>query len=255
MECSRIMLIVFVVTTITAVLTEFNTTTVITARRPTLVLKSKNEWKTKPPETVNANSEERGKWRTRGVTTTTIFQRHLETEKIPTTDIPIKSTKNEQENLSYSAVTLMYSADPTNSSLARNNSTTFSHDPDNSEHIVTIVGITVSLLVVVTVVGLLFLCYYNRLLCFKRKTKRDLDNSSSPMLDEDKIKTQDTTVDGDAVSMVEFPMSSQKNKSPDRSGDEDTVDIKTEDEKYPVRTKDKPIIKSFNNIQPSDAGE
>ena len=45
------------------------------------------------------------------------------------------------------------------------------------------------------------------------------------------------------------------------SGDEDTVlnvDIKTEDERYLVRTKDKPIIKSLkslNSIQPPDASE
>ena len=195
------MMMVFVVT---AVLIELNNATDITTRRPKLVFNSKNEFKTKSPGTVNTNSEERGIWRTPGETTT-IFQKHLEKENISTTDISIKNTKNEQENVSYSAVTLMNSTDPTNSSLARNNSTTFSHDPDNSEHIVIIVGLTVSLLVVVTVVGLLFLCYYKRLLCFKIKTKRDLDNSSSPMLDEEKIKKQE---------MDQFRMLNEKRKSP-----------------------------------------
>ena len=50
----------------------------------------------------------------------------------------------------------------------------------------------------------------------------------------------------------------KKGNHQDVAGDEDTdliVDIKIEDERYPVRTKDKPIIKSLNNIQPSDAGE
>jgi hypothetical protein len=45
------------------------------------------------------NSAEGAKWKfpsTPGVTKTTIFQKHLEKEKISTTDISIKDTKNEQ---------------------------------------------------------------------------------------------------------------------------------------------------------------
>ena len=195
LQCPRTMLIVFVVT-ITAVLTEFNNTTdiTLTVRRPKHVFKSKSEWKTKTTRTMNAgnvntmqkpNSAEGVEWKfpsTPGVIKTTIFQKHLEKEKISTTDISIKDTKNEQENISYSAVTLMHSAYSTNSNLATNNSTAFSHHRDNSEHIGTIVGLTV--VVVVTVVGSVFLCYYKRLLCFKRNEKYYLDKSSLPMLRE-----------------------------------------------------------------------
>jgi hypothetical protein len=72
------------------------------------VFKSKSEWKTKTTRTMNAgnvntmqktNSAEGAKWKfpsTPGVTKTTIFQKHLEKEKISTTDISIKDTKNEQ---------------------------------------------------------------------------------------------------------------------------------------------------------------
>ena len=109
LPCSRTLLIVFVVT-ITAVLTEFNNTTdiTLTVRRPKHVFKSKSEWKTKTTRTMNAgnvntmqktNSAEGAKWKfpsTPGVTKTTIFQKHLEKEKISTTDISIKDTKNEQ---------------------------------------------------------------------------------------------------------------------------------------------------------------
>ena len=139
LQCSRTMLIIFVVT-ITAVLTEFNSNTDITL--------------------------------TARVTKTTIFQNHLEKEKISTTDTSIKDTKNEQENLSYSAVTLMHSAYSTNSYLAKNNSTAFFHHRDNSEHIGTIVGLTV--VVVVTVVGSVFLCYYKRLLCLFSKEMKNI---------------------------------------------------------------------------------
>ena len=83
--------------------------------------------------------------------------------------------------------------------------------------------------------------------------------SSSPMFDEKKNQTQDMNGDGDVtLMMVDSPMLNEKNKTSDMSGDEDNVDIKTEDERYPVRTKDKPIIKSLkslNSIQPSDANE
>jgi hypothetical protein len=132
------------------------------------------------------NSAEGAKWKfpsRRGVTKTTIFQKHLEKEKISTTDISIKDTKDEQENLNYSAVTLMDSSYSTNTYLSKKNSTAFSHHRDNSEHIWTIVGLTV--VVVVTVVGsvlaIVFLCYNRQLLCFKRKAKCDLERSSIPM--------------------------------------------------------------------------
>ena len=178
------MLIVFVV------LTEFNSTTDITARRPKHV-KPRNEWKTKTTRTMNAgnvntmqtpNSAEGAKWKfpsRRGVTKTTIFQKHLEKEKISTTDISIKDTKDEQENLNYSAVTLMDSAYSTNSYLTTNNSTGFFHHRDNSEHIWIIVGLTV--VVVGSVLAIVFLCYNKKLLCFKRKAKCDLERSSIPM--------------------------------------------------------------------------
>ena len=179
LQFSRTMLIVFVVT-ITAVLIEFNSTT--DARRLKHVFISKNERKKR---TMNAryvntmqksNSEERVKWiyPESGINTKKTMA-GTKSQAGTTTDNSIKDTKNEQENLSYS----------TNSYLATNDSTAFSHHQDNSEHIGTIVGLTVPLLVVATVVvGLVFLCYYKKFLCFKRNEKCDLAMSSSPMLDK-----------------------------------------------------------------------
>ena len=155
------------------------------------------------------NSAEGTEWKfpsRRGVTKTTIFQKHLEKEKISTTDISIKDTKDEQENLNYSAVTLMHSAYSTNSYLSKKKSTAFSHHRDNSEHIWTIVVITV--VVVVTVVGsvlaIVFLCYNKRLLCFKRKATCDLERSSIPMLSENfnTLNARNEPVDEDNVLNV-----------------------------------------------------
>ena len=307
------MLIVFLVT-ITAVLTEFYSSTDNTTRPPTHVLKPRNDRKTKTTRTMNTmqnlNSEEGpGKWiyresgintkktmagtksqagtnmgkdkfsttdnsikdkntmqkgnwiyresgiNTKKTTPGTISQAgtNMGKDEFSTTDNSIKDTKNEQENLSYSTVPTMHSA------YSTYDSTELSHHQDNSEHIGIIVRLTVSLfLLLVVVVGLVFLCY-KKFLCFKRNEKCDLGMSSSPMLDEEKIQTEDMTVNGDVIlMMVDSPMLNEKNKTPDMSGDEDNVDIKTEDERYLVRTKDKPIIKSLkslNSIQPSDASE
>ena len=211
LQFSRTMLIVFVVT-ITAVLIEFNSTT--DARRLKHVCISKNERKKR---TMNAgyvntmqkpNSEERVKWiypesgiNTKKTMAGTISQAGT------TTDNSIKDTNNEQETLSYSTVPTMHNAYSTNSYLATNDSIALSHHQDNSEHIGIIVGLTVSLFfLLVVVVGLVFLCYYNKFLCFKRNEKRDLGMSSSQMLDEEKIQTQDMNVDGVVILMVDFPM-------------------------------------------------
>ena len=136
-----------------------------------------------------------------------------------TTDNYIKDTKNEQENFSYSAV-----ADPPNSSLATTNSTPFSHDRDNSEHIWTIVIPVVSLLVIAVVVGLLFLrC--------KRKAKY------IPMVKKT-IKTSDEPVD---VENINTPYTT-----------EDEVDISSENTNSPVCVY---IASKYSNIQPTDARE
>ena len=190
------------------------------------------------------NSEVKGNWiyRESGINAkTTTAGTNMGKDEFSTTDNSIKDTKNEQENLSYSTVPTMHSA------YSTYDSTAFSHHQDNSEHIGIIVGLTVSLLVVV--VGLVFLCYFKEFLCFKKNEKCNLGMSSLSMLDGKKIQTQDMTVDGDVVPML----NGKKNKTnkTDMSGDEDNVDIKTEDERYPVRTK----LKSLNSIQPSDASE
>ena len=192
------MLAVFVVT-ITAVLTEFNSGKHTTTRQPKHVFKPRNGWRTNPTRNMNAgnvnttkkpNLAERGKWivplppkgidsesgiNTKKTTTATksLTGTNRGKDEFSRTDNSMKDTKTEQENLSYSAVTMIYSADPTNSSLATNNLTALTHDPDNSEHIGIMVGLAVSALVVAVVVGLLcWLCYNKRVLCFKRKTER-----------------------------------------------------------------------------------
>jgi hypothetical protein len=279
------MLIVFLVT-ISAVLTEFYSSTDNTTRPPKHALKPRNDRNTMlnlnseegpgkwiyPESGINtkkttksqtgsnmgtdnsikdrntmqkSNSEEKVKWKypESGINVKTTTAGTNMGKEFSTTDNSIKDTKNEQENLSYSTV-------PTK------DSTPLSHHQDNSVLIGIIVGLTVFLLVVV--VGLVCLCYHKKFLCFKRNEKRDLGISSSPILDEEKIQTQDMTVNGDVIlMMVDTPMLNEKNKTRD-VGEEVTVDIKTEDERYPVRTKDKPIIKSLkslNSIQPSDASE
>ena len=223
LQCFRIMLIVFVISTFTAILAAFYITTDIPARRPKLVFKSKNVWKT-------PNSAEGVKWKVpsrRKVANTTIFQKHLKKENISTTDISMINTENEQENLSYSTVPTMHSASSTNS-------TAFSHHQDNSEHTGTIVALTVSLLVVVTVVfGSVVLCYCKKLPCFKIQAKCDLDKSSSLMLDEkDKTLDSGTTDDDDDV---------------------DEVDISPESKKSPVSIYG--CTSKFSNIQPTNARE
>jgi hypothetical protein len=240
------MLIVFVV------LTEFNSTTDITAWRPKHV-KPRNEWKTKNAGNVNTmqtpNSAEGAEWKLplrRGVTKTTISQKHLEKEKISTTDISIKDTKDEQENLNYSAVTPMDSAYSTNSYLSKMISTAFSHHRDNSEHIWTIVVITV--VVVVTVIGSVFLCYNKRLLCFKRKAKCDLERSYISMSIKN-INTPNEHVDEDNVLKVEV----EKMYTSDTDTTEDEVDISVANTNSPVFVYE--YTSKYNNVQPTDASE
>ena len=245
------MLIVFVV------LTEFISTTDITARRPKYV-KPRNEWKTKTTRTMNAgnvntmqtpNSAEGAKWKfpsRPGVTKTTIFQKHFEKEKISTTDISIKDTKN----LNYSAVTLMDSAYSTNSYLTTNNSTGFFHQRDNSEHIWTIVGLTVIVTVVGSVLVIVFLCYNKKLLCFKKKAQCDLERSSIAMLSEN-INTPNEPVDKDNVLKVEI----EKINTPDTDTTEDEVDIhvSSASTNSPVCVYE--YTSKYSNIQPTDARE
>lgn len=194
------MLAVFVVT-ITAVLTEFNSGKHTTTRQPKHVFKPRNGRRTNPTRNMNAgnvnttqkpNLAERGIWivplppkgidsesgiNTKKTTAATksLTGTNMGKYEFSTTDNSMKDTKTEQENLSYSAVTMIYSADPTNSSLATNNLTALTHDRANSENIGTMVGLAVSalVLVVAVVVGLLcWLCYNKRVLCFKRKAER-----------------------------------------------------------------------------------
>ena len=243
--CTHMMWMVFVVV-ITAGLTEVNST----AR-----FISKNEWKTKTTTTMNAgnvnnntmqkekgkyivpssprnvntmqtpNSAEGAKWKfpsRRGVTKTTIFQKHLEKEKISTTDISIKDTKDEQENLN-STVT-----------LTKNNSTGFFH------HIGTIVG------VVVAIVGsvIVFLCSKNKLLCFKKKAQCVLGSSSIAL--SENINTPNEPVDKDNVLKVEV----EKITDTDT---EDEVDISAANTNSPVCVYE--CTSKYNNIQPMDARE
>ena len=191
LQCSHTMLIIFVVT-IAAVLIEFNSTTNITVRQSKHVFKSKNEWNPKTKRTMNAGNvntmqKEQGKYivplSPKGTKTSIDHESGNNTKKTTagtksqagTTDNYIKDTKNEQENFSYSAVTMMYSTDPTNSSLATNNLT----------------AVTVSLLVTAVVVGLLFLCYCKKFLCFKRKAKLN-----------EKIKKADEPVGEDTIKLL-----------------------------------------------------
>ena len=243
------MLIVFVV------LTEFNSTTDITAWRPKHV-KPRNEWKTKNAGNVNTmqtpNSAEGAEWKLpsrRGVTKT-IYQKHLEKEKISTTDISIKDTKDEQENLNYSAVTLMDSAYSTNSYLTKNNSTGFFHHRDNSEHIWTIVVLTVGVATVVgsVLLAIVFLCYYKRLLCFKRKAKCDLERSYISMSIKN-INTPNEHVDEDNVLKVEV----EKMYTSDTDTTEDEVDISVANTNSPVFVYE--YTSKYNNVQPTDARE
>ena len=136
----RIMLIMFVVT--------INTTSNITA---------KNVWITKASRTVNADIS------------------IMDTKKMTAGTNMGKdefSTKNEQENLSYSTVPTMHS--------------NYSHHQDNSRCIGINVA-TVSILVVIIVVGV---CYYKKFLCFKRNEKYDEETSSISMLNKKKLKKQ-----------------------------------------------------------------
>ena len=149
-----------------------------------------------------------------------------------TTDNYIKDTKNEQENFSYSAVTMMYSTNPTNSSLATNNLTALSHDQDNSEHIGT--AVTVSLLVTAVVVGLLFLCYCKKFLCFKRKAKLN-----------EKIKKADEPVGEDTVLNVEV----ENINMPDTT--EDEVDLSSAKTNSPVYE----YTNKYNNMHPTSNDE
>jgi hypothetical protein len=241
------MLIVFVV------LTEFNSTTDIIAWRPKHV-KPRNEWKTKNAGNVNTmqtpNSAEGAEWKLpsrRGVTKT-IYQKHLEKEKISTTDISIKDTKDEQENLNYSAVTQMDSAYSTNSYLTKNNSTGFFHHRDNSEHIWTIVGVATVVVGSVLLVAIVFLRYYKRLLCFKRKAKCDLERSYISMSIKN-INTPNEHVDEDNVLKVEV----EKMYTSDTDTTEDEVDISVANTNSPVFVYE--YTSKYNNVQPTDARE
>jgi len=260
LQFSRTMLIVFVVT-ITAVLIEFNSTADITARRPKHVPKPRNEWKTKTTRTMNAgyvntmqkpNSEEGVKWiypesgiNTKKTTAGTKSQAgtNMGKDEFSTTDNSIKDTKNKQEN---STVPTMHSAYSTNSYLATNDLTAFSHHQDNSEHVGTIVGLTVSLIVVVTVVGLVFLCYYKKFLCFKSNEKCDLERSYIPMLIKT-IKTSDEPVDGNVVLNVDV----ENINMPDTT--EDEVDISSAKTNSPVCVYE--YTSKYNNIQPTSNDE
>jgi hypothetical protein len=125
-----------------------------------------------------------------------------------TTDNSIKDTNNEQETLSYSFIG-------------------------------TIIGITVSLLVIAVVVGLLFrLCYCKRFLCFKKKAKYDVERLYIAMVKKT-TKTSDLDVD------VE-----DKNTS---DTTEDEVDISSENTKSPVCVYE--YTSKYSNIQPTDARE
>ena len=128
---------------------------------------------------------------------------------------------------------------PTNSSLATNNLTAFSHDRYNSEHIGIIVGLTVSLFIVVVVGGLL--CYY------KRKAKCDLERSYIPMLIKN-INTPNEHVDEDNVLKVEV----EKINTPDTDTTEDEVDISAANTNSPVHNE---YTSKYSNIQPTDARE
>ena len=253
LHSSRMMWMGFVVV-ITAGLTEVNST----AR-----FISKNEWKTKTTKTMNAgnvnnntmqkekgkyivpssprnvntmqtpNSAEGAKWKLpsrRGVTKRTIFQKHLEKEKISPTDISIKDTKDEQENLN-SAVT-----------LTKNNSTGFFH------HIGTIVGVVVA--IVGSVIVIVFLCNKNELLCFKKKAKCVLGSSSIALLSEN-INTPNEPVDKDNVLKVEI----EKINTPDTDTNEDEVDIhvSSASTNSPVCVYE--YTSKYSNIQPTDARE
>ena len=239
LQCSRMMWIVFVVV-ITAVLTEVNST----AR-----FISKNELKNKTTRTMNAGNvndntmqKEKGKFKVPSSaegTKTSVDHESLNNTKKTTTKTQagtnmFSTTDNEQKNLSYSTVNIMY---PTNSSLATNNLTALSHDRDNSEHIWTIVGLTVFLLVAAVVGGLLFLCY-KRLLCFKRKARSD---SEMPFMSTKKNEH----VDEDNVMKVEV----EKIKITDTT--EDVMDISAANTNSPVFVDE--CTSKFNNIQPTDA--
>ena len=252
LHSSRMMWIVFMVA-ITAVLTEVNST----ARRPKHVFISKNEWKNKTTRTMNAGNvndntmqKEKGKFKVPSSpkgTKTSVDHESLNNTKKTTTKTQagknmFSTTDNEQKNLSYSTVNIMY---PTNSSLATNNLTALSHDRDNSEHIGIIVGPTVSLFIVVVAVVAGLLCYYKRLLCFKRKAKCDSETSSNPMLSKN-INTPNEHVDEDNVLKVEV----EKIKTPDTDTTEDEVDIAVANTNSPVFVDE--YTSKFNNIQPTD---
>ena len=255
LQCSCMMWIVFVVV-ITAVLTEVNTT----ARRPKHVFISKNEWKNKTTRTMNAGNvnnntmpKEKGKFivpsSPKG-TKTSIDHESINNTKKTTTKSQagtnmFSTTDNEQKNLSYSTVNIMY---PTNSSLATNNLTAFSHDRDNSEHIGINVGLAVSLFIVVVAVVAGLLCYYKRLLCFKRKAKYDLERSYIPILIKN-INTPNEHVDEDNVSKVEV----EKINTPDTDTTEDEVDISVANTNSPVFVYE--YTSKYSNIQPTDARE
>lgn len=217
----RTMLIIFVVT--------INTTTHITAQ---------NEWKTEPPRTVNAgnvntvhrpNSEEGVEWKvpsTRGVAKTTIFQKQK--QKISTTDISMIDTENVDHESGNNAkkMTAVTKSQAEFSTVPTMHSN-YSHHQDKSILIGIILGLTatVSLLVVVG------LCYYKKILCFKRNEKCDEEASSIPMINENN-KIADESVGEDTDLNVE-----------------DEVDISS------ANTNSYRYASKYNDIQPTAGDE
>lgn len=258
-----------ILVTVTAVLTE------TTASPLKLVFKSRNGLKTKTTrtmETRNVNTTQNPTLAERGkyilppspIVTKTLIEpesghntkkttigtksepgTNMGKDEFSTTDNSINDTKNEQEYISHTTVPTMHSAYSTNSYLATNDSTAFSHHQDNSEHIGIIVGLTFSALVVVTtiVVGLVFLCFHKKFLCFKRNEEGDLERSYMPMVAKT-TKTSDAPVDGNVASNVDV----ENIDTQDTTDDE--VDISSANANCPVL-----YTYKYNNIQPTDARE